>query len=181
MTAATWTAPDGLGPARFEHAVRREVTRRGKARPCLRIVRKLFAALTDTAGVLAHRPAAFERIAWVIEDWDHAKTKLVDTEARMVAVLDELELTELATLHRRPVPGRGRSDPGRDRRPDPVHLRPGRGQTRRPGTAGTQVRHLHRPSPPVAAPAGRCCAPPHGGPCGAACRPTGCTPPATGT
>ena len=86
-----------LGPTRFEHAVRREVTRRGKARPCLRIVRKVFTALTDTAGVLAHRPAAFERIAWVIEDWDHAKTKLVDTETRMVAVLDELGLTELAT------------------------------------------------------------------------------------
>ena len=86
-----------LGAARFEHAVRREVTRRGKQRPCLRIVREVFAALTDTAGVLAHRPAAFERIAWVIDDWDHAKIKLVDTEARMVAVLDELELTELAT------------------------------------------------------------------------------------
>ncbi len=30
-----------LGAARFEHAVRREVIRRGKAEPCLRIVRKL--------------------------------------------------------------------------------------------------------------------------------------------
>ena len=85
-----------LGAARFEHAVRREVTRRGGQRPCLRIVRKVFAALTDPAGVLAHRPAAFERIAWVIEDWDHARAKLVDTEARMVSVLDELGLTELA-------------------------------------------------------------------------------------
>lgn len=86
-----------LGAARFEHAVRREVTRRGKVRPCLRIVRKLFNALADPAGVLAHRPAAFERIAWVIDDWDHAKTALADTETRMTAVLDELELTELAT------------------------------------------------------------------------------------
>jgi transposase len=86
-----------LGAARFERAVRREVVRRGGQRPCLRIVRKVFAALSDPAGVLAHRPAAFERIAWVISDWDHAKTSLVDTEARMVAVLDELELTELAT------------------------------------------------------------------------------------
>ncbi|HEY5248888.1 MAG TPA: IS110 family transposase [Dermatophilaceae bacterium] len=85
-----------LGSARFEHAVRREVTRRGGQRPCLRIVRKLFTALTDPAGVLAHRPAAFERIAWVIDDWDHAKTKLADTETRMVSVLDELRLTELA-------------------------------------------------------------------------------------
>ena len=86
-----------LGAARFERAVRKEVIRRGKVRPCLRIVRALFTALTDEAGVLAHRPAAFERIAWVIDDWDHAKAKLVDAEARMVAVLDELQLTELAT------------------------------------------------------------------------------------
>ncbi len=86
-----------LGTARFERAVRREVVRRGGQRPCLRIVRKLFTALSDPAGVLAHRPAAFERIAWVIDDWDHAKTALVDTETRMTAVLDELELSELAT------------------------------------------------------------------------------------
>ena len=52
-----------LGVARFERAVRKEVTRRGGQRPCLRIVRRLFAALSDPAGVLAHRPAAFERIA----------------------------------------------------------------------------------------------------------------------
>jgi transposase len=86
-----------LGAARFQRAVRREVTRRGGQRPCLRIVRNLFTALSDPAGVLAHRPAAFERIAWVIQDWDYAKTGLVDTEARMVSVLDELGLTELAT------------------------------------------------------------------------------------
>jgi transposase len=86
-----------LGAARFERAVRKEVIRRGGQRPCLRIVRALFTALTDKAGVLAHRPAAFERIAWVIADWDHANTALVDTEARMVTLLDELELTELAT------------------------------------------------------------------------------------
>jgi transposase len=85
-----------LGQARFERAVRKEVTRRGKQRPCLRIVRKVFTALSDENGVLAHRPAAFERIAWVIDDWDHAKTNLVDTETRMTAVLDELGLTELA-------------------------------------------------------------------------------------
>jgi transposase len=85
-----------LGPARFEHAVRKELTRRGKLRPCLRILRKLYAALADPAGVIAHRPGAFERIAWLIEDWDTARAKLADTEARMVAVLDDLQLTELA-------------------------------------------------------------------------------------
>ena len=85
-----------LGPARFEHAVRKELTRRGHIRPCLRIVRNLYTALADNAGVIAHRRGAFERIGWLIEDWDTARTKLVDTEARMVTVLDALELTELA-------------------------------------------------------------------------------------
>ncbi len=85
-----------LGPARFEHAVRKELTRRGKVRPCLRIVRKLYAALADPAGVIAHRPGAFERIGWLIEDWDTARAKLAEVEACMVAVLDDLELTELA-------------------------------------------------------------------------------------
>ena len=85
-----------LGPARFEHAVRKELTRRGKIRPCLRILRNLYAALADPAGVIAHRPGAFERISWLIEDWDTARSKLADTETRMVAVLDNLQLTELA-------------------------------------------------------------------------------------
>jgi transposase len=85
-----------LGPARFEHAVRKELTRRGKTRPCLRILRKLYAALADPAGVIAHRPGAFERIGWLIEDWDTARTKRAETETRMVAVLDDLQLTELA-------------------------------------------------------------------------------------
>jgi transposase len=85
-----------LGAARFEHAVRKEVTRRGKVRPCLRIVRRLFAALTDPAGVIAHRPGAFERLAWTLSDWGHARAKLAEAESRMVAVLDQLELTDLA-------------------------------------------------------------------------------------
>ncbi len=86
-----------LGAARFEHAVRKEVTRRGKVRPCLRIVRALFAALSDSAGVTAHRPGAFERIAWTLSDWDDARAKLASAEARMVVVLEELQLTELVT------------------------------------------------------------------------------------
>src|SRR4051794_106704 len=43
-----------LGAPRFEHAVRREITKRGRLKPCLRIVRMMFAALTDPAGVIAH-------------------------------------------------------------------------------------------------------------------------------
>ena len=91
-----FTRTQRLGPARFEHAVRKELTHRGKVRPCLRILRNLYAAMADPAGVFAHRLGAFERIGWLIEDWDTARAKLADTEARMVAVLDDLELTELA-------------------------------------------------------------------------------------
>jgi len=91
-----FTRTQRLGPARFEHAVRKELTRRGRQRPCLRILRNLYAALSDPAGVIAHRRGAFERIGWLLEDWDTAKHRLADTEVRMVAVLDELQLTELA-------------------------------------------------------------------------------------
>jgi transposase len=86
-----------LGPARFETAVRREITKRGGQKPGLRISRKLFAALADPAGVLAHRPGALERVQLLLEDWAHTQHKLTDTEQRMVAVLDQLELTELVT------------------------------------------------------------------------------------
>jgi transposase len=110
--SSTWTAAmsvvldrDGgdltrtrrLGLARFESAVRREVIRRGKQKPCMRIVRLLFAALTDPAGVIIHRPGAFERVALLLGDWLETHRRLLDTETRMTTILDELRLTELAT------------------------------------------------------------------------------------
>ncbi len=58
-----------LGPARFERAVRTEILRRGRKRPCRRIARALYAP----------------------------QAKLADTETRMTAVLDELGLTTLVT------------------------------------------------------------------------------------
>ncbi len=86
-----------LGLARFETAVRREITKRGGQKPCLRIVRKLFAALTDPTGVIAHRHGALERVQLLLADWADNQRKLADTETRMVAVLDQLELTALVT------------------------------------------------------------------------------------
>jgi len=86
-----------LGPARFETAVRREITKRGGQKPCLRIVRNLFTALADPAGVIAHRRGALERVQLLLEDWCHNQHKLVDAEQRMTVVLDELELTQLVT------------------------------------------------------------------------------------
>jgi transposase len=86
-----------LGWARFERTVRREITRRGGQRLALRIVRNLFAALADPAGVIAHRRGALERVALVLEDWQVDQARLAETERRMVAVLDELQLTGLVT------------------------------------------------------------------------------------
>jgi transposase len=86
-----------LGLARFERAVRREITRRGGQRPTLRIVRKLFAALSDSAGVIAHRRGALERVQLLLDDWHDTKGKLADTEQRMAAVVDQLELTDLVS------------------------------------------------------------------------------------
>src|SRR2546430_1117885 len=80
------------GAARFERAVRREITRRGGQRPSLRILRAMFAALSDRAGVIAHRPGALERVALLLEDWQHAQYRLADTELRMTGVVDELGL-----------------------------------------------------------------------------------------
>jgi transposase len=86
-----------LGWTRFERAVRREITKRGGQKPCLRIARNLFAALADPAGVLAHRRGALERVALVLEDWAVDQARLVETERRMVTILDQLELTDLVT------------------------------------------------------------------------------------
>ena len=86
-----------LGPARFEAAVRRELPRWGATRPCLRIVRAVYAALADSAGVIAHRPGALERAGLAMADWQDTRQRLVTAEARMVTVLDDLGLTGLVT------------------------------------------------------------------------------------
>ena len=86
-----------LGPARFEQAVRREISRRGGQKPSLRILRGLFASLADPAGVIAHRAGALERVQLLLEDWQHNQRKVADTESRMTGVLDELQLTALVT------------------------------------------------------------------------------------
>ena len=86
-----------LGAAWFENAVRREITRSGGKKPCRRIVRGMFTALADRAGVIAHRPGVLERVQLLLDGWQHTKTRLADTEQRMTGVLDELGLTSLVT------------------------------------------------------------------------------------
>jgi transposase len=86
-----------LGIDRFTAAVRRELPRWDATRPCLRIVRAVYAAAANPAGVIAQRAGALERAGLAVDDWYHTRTRLAETEARMVAVLDDLGLTELVT------------------------------------------------------------------------------------
>jgi transposase len=86
-----------LGSARFERAVRREITRRGGRKPVLRIIRALFAALGDPAGTAAQRAGALERIGLLLEDAEGTAARLAVTGTRMTGVLDDLGLTALAT------------------------------------------------------------------------------------
>jgi transposase len=76
-----------LGRARFTAAVRHELPRWAASRPCLRIVHALFDALSDPAGVTAHRPGGLERAQLVLADWHDTRRRLADVESRMVAVL----------------------------------------------------------------------------------------------
>lgn len=86
-----------MGWARFAAAVRRELPRWGGRRWCSRIVRGVFDALTDPAGVARQRPGGLERAELVLGDWRDACRRLTDTETRMVSVLDQLGLTEPVT------------------------------------------------------------------------------------
>jgi transposase len=57
----------------------------------------MYTALDDRSGVIAHRHGALERAGWVLADWEADQQRLTATEDRMVAVLDELDLTGLVT------------------------------------------------------------------------------------
>ena len=127
--------------------MRREITRRGGQKPCLRIVRGLFSALADPAGVMAHRPGALERVQLLLEDWQHTQDRLAETEQRMTAVLGELGLTGLVTSMT------GLSAIGAAailaETGDPRRFATARagGQACRAGPAGEAVRRVHRPDP----------------------------------
>jgi len=111
LDSTTWLAclsvvtGDGAGLAAsavagldaFTVAARGCLGRFGVTRLCHRIVRAFYAALTDPAGVAAQRPGALERVGLILADWQHTRARLVDTESRMVGVLDAMDLTALVT------------------------------------------------------------------------------------
>jgi hypothetical protein len=86
-----------LGFEAFAAAVREELPRWGGTRRNLRILRAIWAAALDPGGVATERAAACERAAYALADWLHARDQLADVEARMVEVMDTLELSELVT------------------------------------------------------------------------------------
>ena len=81
--------------SRFQAAVRTAVVDLGGQRVCWRIARGVYDALADDTGVPAQRHGVLERATLVVADWHHTQALTTDVEARMVAVLDELELTDL--------------------------------------------------------------------------------------
>jgi transposase len=107
LDAITWRAamavstdPDAIvtmGYDAFTTAVSAQLPRWGGQRRYLRILRAIWAAAHDPGGVDAERTGACERAADVLRDWHRALDEIADVEARMLAVLDALELTELVT------------------------------------------------------------------------------------
>jgi transposase len=57
----------------------------------------VFTACADPAGVIVLRRGALERVAQLLADWRDTRSRLADAEQRMVAILGELGLAELAT------------------------------------------------------------------------------------
>jgi transposase len=86
-----------LGRRRFDAAVRRQVTRWDAVHPWRKIIDAVFTACADTAGVTTLRHGALERVALLLADWRDTRDRLAQAEQRMVTVLDELQLTGLAT------------------------------------------------------------------------------------
>jgi transposase len=86
-----------MGYEKFLAAVRRELPRWGGRQVRHSIVKGLRDALTDTEGVAAQRPGALERLELLMEGWRELRRRTAETGKRMLAVLDELGLTELAS------------------------------------------------------------------------------------
>lgn len=85
----------GRGLDSFTRAVRRELSRFGGTNVQHKIVAAMFAALGDTTGVASRRLGALERAGDAVDDLAHTRHRLGDVEARMVAILDQLGLTDL--------------------------------------------------------------------------------------
>jgi hypothetical protein len=107
LEAITWRAAMALscdpveiaamGYDTFTAAVGAELARWGGQRRNHRILQAIWVAALQPDGVERERAAALERARDAIRDWRRALDEIADVEARMISVLDALELTELVT------------------------------------------------------------------------------------
>jgi transposase len=89
----------GPGPEEFTAVVRAALPAWGGQRPHGRVCAHMFAALTDTEGVVTwSRRGLLRRTADELGDLSRARAKLRETEAAMVAVLGELGLSRLGDI-----------------------------------------------------------------------------------
>ncbi len=86
-----------MGYDTFVTAVGTELACWGGKRRNRRILSAIWAAAQAPGGVERERPAAVERASFAMGDWRRALDQLDDVEARMLAVLDALGLSELVT------------------------------------------------------------------------------------
>jgi transposase len=88
-----------IGLAEFTALVRQAVAGWGGQRPAGPVCRAVFAALTDTEGVVvSHRRALLRRCADELGDLQRTRAQLRAVEADMAAVLGELGLSRLADI-----------------------------------------------------------------------------------
>ena len=147
-------------------------------------MRAVFDAATDppgaAVGVAGQRAGALERVGFVLADLAHLRAGITEVEARMVGVLDALELTELVDS----IPGLSAvgaaailAESG-----DPTRFCAARAWSSTPGCV-----HATTPPAPTTARAGSAaaaapgCGGPPGGRCSPRCSTTRCWPPATPT
>lgn len=86
-----------MGHDAFVAAVAVELSHWGGQRRSHRILEAIWAAAQAPGGVERERPAAVERAAFAVADWRRAQDEIDAVEARMLAVLAVLGLTELVT------------------------------------------------------------------------------------
>src|SRR5690606_37994394 len=86
-----------MGYDAFAAVVGAELARWGGQRRNHRILQAIWAAALEPDGVARERSAAIERADYALRDWRRALDEIADVEARMVEVLDALDLTDLVT------------------------------------------------------------------------------------
>ncbi len=107
LESLTWRAALAVSPdpaaiaamseQQFLTALRDRLHALGGQKVWRRIALAVHAAAADPGGIAAERAAILERASFAYQDWMTALAALADIEARMVAVLGELNLARLVT------------------------------------------------------------------------------------